>query len=136
MTLETADSRNIPLIGKIDVDMHRPPKPIYPHGTDETIWFRWGKDNVGFHRDPDWLKIVRTQPCMNCGAPEPSDPHHIWASSMSLKSSDLACIPLCRTCHEAFERDRGLKNKAPVMLAIFLVRFVAGIRGLDPKGKK
>jgi hypothetical protein len=108
----------------------RPAKPIYPHG-EETQNYRYGRSNVGYHRDEGWLAIVRTEPCMHCGHPGPSDPHHVFGGLNGIKHSDLACIPLCRQCHEAFERDRALKDRGPVMLAVFLVKLLAKGKGLE-----
>ena len=111
-------------------EARRPSKPVYPNG-EETQNYRYGRSNVGYHRDPSWLEIVRQEPCMHCNAPGPSDPHHVFSGLHGTKTSDLACIPLCRGCHEAFERDRGLKDRGPVMLAVFLVKLLAKGKGLE-----
>lgn len=51
-----------------------------------------------------FMNVVRACNCMACGAPGPSDPHHVdqrggWAR----QGSDWTVIPLCRTCHNAVE---------------------------------
>ena len=138
--LETADSHNRSMTGEIRVlssEAMRPDKPVYPKPPgEETEAYRWGRSNVGYHRDAKWLEVVRAEPCMQCGAPGPSDPHHVFSGLRGTKTSDIATIPLCRSCHEVFERDRALKNRAPIMLAVFLIRHIAGMRGHNPKGMK
>jgi len=52
------------------------------------------------HRSEKYLKWIRTQPCCHCGSR--AEPHHIIAigdGKTSGKASDLATMPLCRTCH-------------------------------------
>lgn len=52
---------------------------------------------------PRYLIWIRDQPCANCLAPPPSDPHHIKGigkySGVGLRASDSTAMPLCRTCH-------------------------------------
>lgn len=116
----------IPVRGEIDVDVcYKPKKPVYPK--DETLNYRWFRNNVGFHRYEDWLDMVRKRPCMNCGLPGPSTVHHIAGSFGSKKTSDYAVIPLCleRGCHQAFENDKRLHDKGVAMLAKFLTDLIA-----------
>jgi hypothetical protein len=49
-------------------------------------------------RDEAYLERVRILPCCRCGKPE-SEPHHVFQSFGSLKTSDKATIPVCRDCH-------------------------------------
>ena len=55
-----------------------------------------------------YLNWIRDQPCINCGAPEPSDPHHIKGvghfSGGGLTAPDSHAMPLCRGCHEALHK--------------------------------
>lgn len=46
-----------------------------------------------------FVDMVKECNCMACGAPGPSDPHHVEQGGWALKGSDWTVIPLCRTCH-------------------------------------
>jgi len=67
----------------------------------------------------DYLDHVRQKPCIACGAPPPSDPHHLLSGVMGGKGSDASCIPLCREHHReyhdkghaAFEKAHGFTRK-------------------------
>lgn len=53
--------------------------------------------------NPKYLRWVADQSCVNCGAPGPSDAHHIKGvghfSGAGLKAPDSMAMPLCRECH-------------------------------------
>lgn len=52
--------------------------------------------------DPDYLALVRQLPCCVCGAPPPSEPHHLKATrerGMGKKSDDKWALPMCHDCH-------------------------------------
>lgn len=55
-------------------------------------------------RDKKYLKWIKTKPCVRCGRPA-DDPHHIFGSSGSLKSSDYHTVPVCRECHNFYEKN-------------------------------
>lgn len=64
-----------------------------------------------FQKDKPWrsekyLKWIRTQPCILCGAE--AEPHHIrgvgLVGGMAQKADDIATIPLCRKHHDAMHR--------------------------------
>mgnify|MGYP001593580151 CR=1 FL=1 len=57
-------------------------------------------------RNDIYLDFVRGLPCSSCGAPEPSDPHHVEQGGVGIKGSDFSTIPLCRACH-GFLEDNG-----------------------------
>jgi len=46
----------------------------------------------------DWSKWLREKPCCRCGG-KTSELHHIFGSFMSLKTSDIFTVPICRDCH-------------------------------------
>jgi hypothetical protein len=76
-------------------------------------------------RDEGYLERVRLLPCVVCNA-EPTEPHHVFQSSMSLKSSDHATIPVCRFHHDEFHRTSHLsETQARMMehLIVTLARF-------------
>mgnify|MGYP001609770200 CR=1 FL=1 len=54
------------------------------------------------HRSRKFLDKVKSLPCIRCDGPA-DDPHHIFGSMMSLKSSDLMVVPVCRPCHDWYE---------------------------------
>ena len=52
------------------------------------------------YRSEAHLAGIRKKHCMCCGAPPPSDPHHMATGGMGTKASDLLTVPLCRECHQ------------------------------------
>lgn len=52
------------------------------------------------------LQRIKSLPCGLCGAPGPSDAHHIReGQGMGQRASDYLAIPLCKDCHQG---DKGL----------------------------
>lgn len=52
--------------------------------------------------DPEYLALVRQLPCCVCGAPGPSEAHHLKCTGergAGKKSSDRWCVPLCHEHH-------------------------------------
>lgn len=47
----------------------------------------------------DW---VRRLPCLHCGRPGPSDPHHEGKRGVGQKAHDTLAVPLCRLCHQHY----------------------------------
>ena len=41
-----------------------------------------------------WVGLVKEQPCSVCGAPGPSDAHHMK------QGNHYTCIALCKSCHQ------------------------------------
>lgn len=53
-------------------------------------------------RSRPYLDYVKTLPCCHCGGPG-RDPHHLMVkgtSGMGMVASDIAAVPLCRSCHD------------------------------------
>lgn len=52
---------------------------------------------------PVYIRWVKEQPCVNCDAPAPSDPHHVKGvgnfSGGGMTAGDNFAMPLCRKCH-------------------------------------
>ena len=68
---------------------------------------------------PDHLRWIKTLPCIACGLPDHSDPHHIKPACVWLgkrqsgthKPDDCWVIPLCRQCHDnAHDNEIGFWN--------------------------
>jgi len=60
------------------------------------------------YRNPQYLAFIRSKPCgCGCGAPPPSDPHHIrrpvWGAGTGIKPHDYVTVPRARKCHQAAE---------------------------------
>lgn len=51
--------------------------------------------------------------CVSCGTPNGCDPAHLWPRSLGGCDDQDCVIPLCRECHEDF--DRGLVDLEPVL---------------------
>jgi len=53
------------------------------------------------YRNQKYLAWIRKMPCYGCGAPGPSDPHHVPVNGtgQATKPSDFFTLPLCRHCH-------------------------------------
>ncbi len=58
-------------------------------------------------RDPKYLDWIRTLPCLLCGKPGPSDPHHTASGGMGLTGSDYSAIPVCRVHHTEIHNTGG-----------------------------
>jgi hypothetical protein len=56
-------------------------------------------------RDELYKRFVKTFPCCACGVWWNIDPCHTGPHSHGAKGCDLRCIPLCRRCHNAFDRN-------------------------------
>jgi hypothetical protein len=55
-------------------------------------------------RDALYRRFVKTFPCCACRAWWYVDPAHTGPHSHGAKGCDLRVIPLCRKCHEAFDK--------------------------------
>jgi hypothetical protein len=44
--------------------------------------------------ESQYFGVIKSMPCGVCGAPPPSDAHHIE------QGSHFTCIPLCKDCHQ------------------------------------
>ena len=67
-------------------------------------------------RDKRYREHVASQPCLSCGAEETVVAAHIGHSSIGMKDSDDATIPLCFSCHNELDgrdikRSEGGKEK-------------------------
>ena len=121
--METAESHNLKLTGKIDVDKipSRARLLAIDKSHDWDGLFKATRNRVRYDRDEDWLELVRQHACMNCQAPGRSVPHHVFGSHGPLKTSDYATIPLCWGCHGLVELSRGAQLDCVGQLVIFLV---------------
>lgn len=63
-------------------------------------------------RNEPYLAFIRNKPCLGCGQPGPSDPHHFGPRGIATKTSDFRTVPLCRKCHDDFHRT-GLLHGEP-----------------------
>ena len=45
-------------------------------------------------QERDWVFLVKEQSCSVCGAPGPSDAHHIK------QGLHYTCVALCKSCHQ------------------------------------
>jgi hypothetical protein len=50
-------------------------------------------------RDPAYKRFIRALPCVACLKTWNIDSCHTGGHGLGQKSSDRACIPLCRQCH-------------------------------------
>jgi hypothetical protein len=73
-------------------------------------------------RDPKYLKFVRSLPCCRCGSP--AEPHHIFGSYGSLKTSDYGAVPLCRNHHQDYELGRASNPELVEEVVKTLVRYI------------
>lgn len=60
---------------------------------------------------------VKELPCAVCGAPGPSDAHHILEGrTPGRKPSGFLCIPLCKDCHQGSHNGiHGMRRMWDVM---------------------
>ena len=77
-------------------------------------------------RSPKRLAEIRKLPCVRCGNPNSQAAHSNSAKhgkGRSIKSSDQFTIPLCATCHAAFDRfELGNRAESEAMFDQWLVR--------------
>ena len=77
-------------------------------------------------RSPKRLAEIRKLPCVRCGNPNSQAAHSNSSrdgKGRGIKSSDLFVIPLCATCHAAFDRfELGNRAESEAMFEKWLVR--------------
>ena len=77
-------------------------------------------------RSPKRLAEIRKLPCVRCGNPNSQAAHSNSSrdgKGRGIKSSDLFAIPLCATCHAAFDRfELGNRAESEAMLEKWLAR--------------
>ena len=54
-------------------------------------------------RSRPYRQFVKSFPCVACRKPWGIDPAHTGPHGISTKASDATCIPLCRSCHRAYD---------------------------------
>ena len=77
-------------------------------------------------RSPKRLAEIRKLPCVRCGNPNSQAAHSNSSrdgKGRGIKSSDLFVIPLCATCHAAFDRfELGNRAESEAMFDQWLAR--------------
>ena len=77
-------------------------------------------------RSPKRLAEIRKLPCVRCGNPNSQAAHSNSAKhgkGRGIKSSDLFVIPLCATCHAAFDQYKlGNREQGEKLFERWLVR--------------
>jgi hypothetical protein len=77
-------------------------------------------------RSPKRLAEIRKLPCVKCGNPNSQAAHSNSAKhgkGRGIKASDAFVIPLCATCHAAFDRfELGNRAESEAMFEKWLVR--------------
>ncbi len=77
-------------------------------------------------RSPKRLAEIRKLPCVRCGNPNSQAAHSNSAKhgkGRGIKSSDLFVIPLCATCHAAFDQYKlGNREQSEKLFERWLVR--------------
>ena len=77
-------------------------------------------------RDSKRLAEIRKLPCVRCGNPNSQAAHSNSAKhgkGRSIKASDAFVIPLCATCHAAFDRfELGGRAESEAMFEKWLVK--------------
>ena len=77
-------------------------------------------------RSPKRLAEIRKLPCVRCGNPNSQAAHSNSAKhgkGRGIKASDAFVIPLCATCHAAFDRfELGNRAESEAMFDQWLVK--------------
>lgn len=77
-------------------------------------------------RDAKRLAAIRKLPCIRCGNPNSQAAHSNSSrdgKGRGIKASDAFVIPLCATCHAAFDRfELGNRAESEAMFEKWLVR--------------
>lgn len=70
-------------------------------------------------RDAKRLAAIRKLPCVRCGYPHSQAAHSNSSKhgkGRGIKASDLYTVPLCYTCHAAFDKfELGTRKESEVM---------------------
>lgn len=72
-------------------------------------------DNTGRGplRYPNYLKWVKTKPCIFCGR-KADDPHHVGSKGLSQQTDDTKLVAVCRKAHDALHHRRPDELCAPL----------------------
>ena len=77
-------------------------------------------------RSPKRLAEIRKLPCVRCGNPNSQAAHSNSSKhgkGRSIKASDAFVIPLCATCHAAFDRfELGNRAESEAMFDQWLIK--------------
>ena len=77
-------------------------------------------------RSPKRLAEIRKLPCVRCGNPNSQAAHSNSAKhgkGRGIKASDAFVIPLCQSCHAAFDRfELGSRAESEAMFEKWLVK--------------
>ena len=77
-------------------------------------------------RSPKRLAEIRKLPCVRCGNPNSQAAHSNSSrdgKGRGIKASDAFVIPLCATCHAAFDRfELGNREQSEAMFEKWLVK--------------
>ncbi len=77
-------------------------------------------------RNPKRLAAIRKLPCIRCGNPHSQAAHSNSAKhgkGRGIKADDVFVIPLCQSCHAAFDRfELGNRAESEAMFDQWLVR--------------
>ena len=88
-------------------------------------------------RDAKRLAAIRKLPCVRCGNPNSQAAHSNSAKhgkGRSIKASDAFVIPLCQSCHAAFDRfELGNRAESEAMFDQWLVRVNRMLNQTDKK---
>lgn len=77
-------------------------------------------------RSEAYLDFIRHKPCILCGSPPKSDPHHQGYRGLGQKTDDTRTVPLCRKCHREFHdlRDKDKKEELIEEMESYMVDFL------------
>ena len=107
-------------------ELARPPDYTQPEAAEEQP-----KDPPARRRA--YLTYVRAHDCCVCQKPGPSVAHHHGhGGGMAQKTDDFRCVPLCRTCHEAYHRGHagdGFDNDVLMSQIDLLIEWLVVGRG-------
>lgn len=86
-------------------------------------------------RDAKRLAAVRLLPCVRCGHPYSQAAHSNSAKhgkGRSIKASDEFTVPLCHSCHAAFDRfELGTRAESEAMFDRWLVKVNRMLNQID-----
>lgn len=75
-------------------------------------------------RDPQYLRFIKSLPCVACLKTWFIDPCHTGPHGIGQKACDLSCIPLCRQHHREFDSNpvkfaERFKLDIPTLIQMF-----------------
>lgn len=79
------------------------------------------------YRSGAYLDYVRAWACCACGAPSPSEAHHVGPRGIGQKADDFGAVPLCTACHRHVTDSATLPHLDKAQTEVAILRVQVGL---------